>query len=189
MTIDSAERNDLISSLGEIFREYGFTGTSLSEITARTGLGKGSLYHSFPKGKTEMAEAVLNHIDAWFQQNVFIPLRESEDPMEGIDNMFNAVNLYFDSGNRICLVGAFALDNTRDQFMQEVRDYFQEWINALISALKRTGFSAGEAKATAEDIVLGIQGALVLARSQNNSKIFTRTLKRLQKQVESSSYV
>ena len=180
------DRDELISDLGEIFREYGFAGTSLSEITARTGLGKGSLYHFFPNGKVEMAEAVLNNIDTWFQENVFIPLRESEDALNGIDDMFDAVSTYFDSGNRICLVGAFALDNTRDQFLQEVSEYFTDWISALTIALKRSGFTSTAAKATAEDIVLGIQGALVLARSQEDPKIFTRTLKRMQQRIAST---
>ena len=181
-------RDQLISELGEIFREHGFAGTSLSEITARTGLGKGSLYHFFPNGKTEMAEAVLHNIDTWFQQNVFIPLRESEDALNGIDDMFDAVNAYFDSGNRICLVGAFALDNTRDQFLQEIGEYFKDWITALADVLKRSGCSSAAAKSLAEDIVLGIQGALVLARSQEDSRIFTRTLKRLQRRVAIIEY-
>lgn len=180
------DRDQLISDLGEIFREFGFAGTSLSEITARTGLGKGSLYHFFPNGKTEMAEAVLHNIDTWFQENVFIPLRESDDSLNGIFDMFDAVNTYFDSGNRICLVGAFALDNTRDQFLQDVSGYFTEWIAALAIALRRSGFTPAVAKSLAEDTVLGIQGALVLARSQDDPKIFIRTLKRLQQRIAST---
>ncbi len=176
-----SERNDVLPILGEIFREYGFSGASLAVITARTGLGKGSLYHFFPKGKVEMAEAVLNHIDQWFEENVYIPLRENQDPTAGINVMFQAVNDYFYSGNRVCLVGVFALDNTRDKFSKKINDYFSAWINSLAIALKRNGMSTHEAKIVSEDIVAGIQGALVLARSQNDPKVFTRTLKSLQK--------
>lgn len=181
-------RDELVSSLGEIFREFGFAGTSLSEITAQTGLGKGSLYHFFPGGKTEMAEEVLENIDTWFQQNVFSPLCENEDALSGVETMFKAVNTYFDSGNRICLVGAFSLDHTRDKFLREVSSYFADWISALASALKRSGYSSAAAKSAAEDIVLAIQGALILARSQDDPKIFTRALKRLQQRVHSTAY-
>ena len=184
MSKQVATRSDLVATLGEVFREYGFAGTSLSEITNRTGLGKSSLYHFFPNGKTEMAEAVLNNIDAWFQSNVFTPLREPTNTAESINAMFKAVNHYFQSGNRICLIGAFALDNTRDQYSQKVSAYFKDWINALALALKRIGYSHSQARTLAEDIVIGIQGALVLARSQNDPKAFTRTLRRLQKRVE-----
>ena len=74
MARDITERHDVIPILGEIFREYGFSGTSLTEITHRTGLGKGSLYHFFPSGKKEMAEVVLENVATWFEDNVFLPL-------------------------------------------------------------------------------------------------------------------
>jgi AcrR family transcriptional regulator len=174
-----AERGDVIPALAEIFRECGFAGASLSEITERTGLGKGSLYHFFPNGKEEMAKAVLDDVAGWFETNVFVPLRESEDPAAGIDHMFKAVVHFFHSGRRICLVGTFALDDTRGRFTSEVRSYFAAWIQALAAALKRGGFETKEARETAEDVVAGIQGALVLTRSQDDPAIFTRAMKRL----------
>ena len=174
-----AERDDLIPLLGEIFREHGYSGTSLSRITERTGLGKGSLYHFFPRGKQEMAEAVLDDVQAWFEANVFEPLRGVEDPRAGIGRMFSAVQRYFDHGRRICLVGAFALDHTRDQFGARINGYFTSWTRALALALERAGFAPREARDTAEDVVAEIQGALVLARAQNDPKVFARTLRRL----------
>ena len=178
-----AERSDVVPALGEIFRECGFSGASLSEITHRTGLGKGSLYNFFPQGKAEMAEAVLDEIDLWFENNIYATLRDSNDSIAAIESMFKQVHGYFDSGSRICLVGAFALDNTRDQFSEKVHAYFKAWIKALSVALIKSGFVTKEAKLVAEDIVGGIQGALVLARSQDDPRIFNRALKRLQKRV------
>lgn len=179
MPREIAERRDVIPALGEAFREHGFAGCSLSEITRRTGLGKGSLYHFFPEGKQEMAEAVLDDVATWFETNVFAILRENRDPGYGIARMFEEVDRYFRSGRRICLVGAFALDDTRDRFETRVNEYFTAWTRALAVALRRNGFAAREARETAEDIVAGIQGALVLARSQDDPTVFTRVLKRL----------
>ena len=174
------ERGDVIPVLGEIFREHGFAGASLSEITDRTGLGKGSLYHFFPSGKEEMARAVLDDVAGWFEANVFMPLRESEDPDAGIDHMFKAVVHFFHSGRRVCLVGTFALDDTRDRFASEVQSYFATWTGVLATAMIRSGFDAKASRETAEDVVAGIQGALVLARAQDDPGVFTRAMKRLQ---------
>jgi hypothetical protein len=44
-------------------------GASLSLISEATGLGKGCLYHFFPGGKEEMADAVLSEIDGWFENH------------------------------------------------------------------------------------------------------------------------
>lgn len=178
------ERGEAIPVLAEIFREHGFAGASLSEITERTGLGKGSLYHYFPDGKEEMAKAVLDDVADWFEANVFVPLRESEDPDAGIEHMFQAVIRFFHSGRRICLVGTFALDETRDRFASEVQSYFAAWTRALAAALKRSGLNAKAARETAEDVVAGIQGALVLARSQDDPGVFTRAIKRLRQRTK-----
>lgn len=174
-----AERDSLVPALGEIFREYGFEGASLSTITERTGLGKGSLYHFFPGGKEEMATVALAEIDDWFQRNVYLPLRQAEDPQAGIEHMFRAVEDYFCAGRRVCLVGVFALDNTRDRFAAAVKSYFADWATSLAKALTRGGHSPATARALAEDILGGIQGALVLARALNEPAVFTRSLKRL----------
>ena len=172
------ERADIVPLLGEVFREFGYEGASLSRITGRTGLGKGSLYHFFPGGKEEMARAVLDDVDAWFERHVFAPLRD-EAPEAAIEGMWEAVTAYFRSGARICLVGAFALDGTRDRFAHAVSGYFARWIAALGGALVRRGWAAAEAHSRAEETVLGIQGALVLARATGDQAVFVRAVDRL----------
>src|ERR1700752_4170258 len=118
-----SERADLLPAMAEVFREHGFEGASIALISERTGLGKGSLYHFFPGGKEEMAAKVLSEIEAWFTTMVFAPLQWDPDPDAAIDQMFRAVSEYFDSGRRVCLVGAFALASSRDRFGKQVRSY------------------------------------------------------------------
>jgi AcrR family transcriptional regulator len=180
------EKADVIPLVAEIFRELGYEGASLSRITERTGLGKGSLYHFFPGGKEEMAAAVLADVDAWFVVNVFEPL-ERNDPTPAISQMWRAVEDYFRSGRRVCLVGAFALDETRDRFGQSIQRYFVRWIEALRGALIRSGKGDDAAACLAEEVVIGIQGALVLARATGDNAIFSRTLVRLKMTLERSN--
>jgi AcrR family transcriptional regulator len=170
--------------LGEVFRVHGYEGASLTLITQATGLGKGSLYHLFPGGKAQMAEEVLAEIDGWFTRNVFVPLRDGTDPRDGIAQMFKAVDAYFRSGRRVCLVGVFALGAARDEFAAAVRGYFKAWANALTLALMRVGHDRREAAELTEDVLAGIQGALVLARGVDQPKLFTRALARLQRRLE-----
>ncbi len=177
-------RDDAIARIAEVFREQGFEGASLSAITEASGLGKGSLYNHFPGGKDEMAQAVLAHVEAWFETEVYRPLRDADDPRAAVAAMFTAVDTYFRSGRRICLVGAFALDATRDRFAVAVQDYFAHWIAALAACLKRGG--GKHAKALAESVVAGIQGALVLSRALDDPAVFTRQLRDLQARLVSA---
>ena len=176
-------RAEILGRLGEVFRVHGYEGASLSLITDATGLGKGSLYHLFPGGKQQMAADVLAEIDAWFRHNVFTPLIACTDPRQGIEQMFVSVERYFLSGRRVCLVGVFALGAARDTFGKAVRGYFKAWAEALTATLLRLGRSPADAVERAEDILLGIQGALVLARASGDPAIFARALQRLRKRV------
>lgn len=173
----------MLPQLGEVFRVHGYEGASLTLITEATGLGKGSLYHLFPGGKQQMAAEVLAEIDAWFTRHVFTPLREDADPQRGIARMFDDVDAYFRSGRRVCLVGVFALGAARDEFAAAVRGYFKAWADSLAAALIRAGHGRGEAAELAEDVLAGIQGALVLARGVDQPKLFGRALARLKDRV------
>lgn len=178
-----SDRDAALPALAEVFRTHGFEGASLAVISERTGLGKGSLYNFFPGGKEEMAAAVLAEIDGWFEANIFAPLRSSADPRASIADTLSAIDAYFRSGRRVCLVGALALSDARDRFAAAVRDYFIAWTEALASALKRGGMPAAEASAIAEESVGIIQGALVLARAIDQPVIFERAMVRLRKRL------
>lgn len=172
-------RDEVLPALAEVFRERGYEGASLALISQATGLGKGSLYHFFPGGKAQMAAAVLAEVDAWFAHHVFAPLRDGTRPREDIAAMLDAVDGYFRTGRRVCLVGLFALGDARDAFVREVHGYFARWVDALTEALTRCGNAPAAAAALAEETVATIQGAIVLTRALDDPAIFARGMQRL----------
>lgn len=179
------ERADVVALVAEVFRELGYEGASMSRITQRTKLSKGSLYHFFPGGKEEMAAAILAHVDDWFAREIFERL-ESDEPRAALDRMWRDVDAYFRSGRRICLIGAFALDGTRDRFAPAIHAYFKRWIRSLAGALVRAGADEGVAGRLAEEAVVGIQGALTLARALNDEGIFSRRLDALKERLDAA---
>jgi TetR/AcrR family transcriptional regulator, lmrAB and yxaGH operons repressor len=174
-----ADRAELLPLLAEVFRAHGYEGATLSLISEATGLGKGSLYHFFPGGKQQMAAEVLAQIDNWFEVNIFAPLRSSDDPARAVARMITAVDGYFHSGGRVCLVGVIALGASRDMFAGEVHDYFKRWGDALSRLLARSGIDARTARQRSNDALLTIQGALVLARALDDTRVFSRALAEL----------
>ena len=179
----ASERAQVVPLLAEAFRENGFEGASLLVISQRTGLGKGSLYHFFPGGKEEMGATVLAGIDAWFEAEVFAPLRSAGDPRAAIATMRAAVDAYFRSGRRVRLVGAFALDKVRERFAGQVRDYFAAWRDALAATLERGGVAAPQARDAAEDALIQVQGALVLCRALDDPTVFARALAQMERRL------
>jgi len=177
MAKPEAAREDILAALAEVFRAHGYEGATLALITEATGLGKGSLYNFFPGGKEQMANEVLGSIDRWFNDRIYTPLRNASDPAKGIADMYAATSDYFRSGQRVCLVGVVALGASRDLFGEKVKVYFAGWVDALAAALRRLGGGKAEARRKAEQAVLEIQGALVLARAFDDPKVFSRALK------------
>src|ERR1700678_1862321 len=64
MAMPAQHRQALIRAAVALFRKQGFAATGLSEILARSGAPKGSLYHYFPGGKAELGEAAVRQAGA-----------------------------------------------------------------------------------------------------------------------------
>lgn len=171
------EKADIIPLLGEVFRRYGFDGTSIALISEHTKLGKGSLYHFFPGGKDEMAKAALADIGDWFETNIFLPLKHNET--DALAKMFSAVEKYFKTGRRICLIGALALVETRDRFAEEIQRYFSRWLDVLTAHLRHLGHDEAQALQLATSTIAGIQGAIIVTQALNDEQYFTNVMQSL----------
>jgi AcrR family transcriptional regulator len=175
-----AERNDLLPKLAQLFRRHGYEGTSLAAIAAGTGLGKGSLYHFFPRGKPEMAQAVLDETAAWFAREVLGPLRHPGPPRVAIREMCRALEAHHKGGTQICAFALFAADETQTLFAAPLRAHFQQWIEALARVLVLAGRGPAAARTEAFDAVATVQGAIVLARAAEDGRVFAGAVARLE---------
>ncbi len=179
MPLKKIDEDTLIESLMDAFRLHGYDGASLSVISEATGLKRASLYHRFPGGKEEMAEAVLSHVDNWFGSHVLAPLNGTGDPAERIEEMARRLNEFFKGGKKSCLLDALSIGNEDDPFRKHIESSFGAWLGAMVSVARDSGFSPAMAKERAEEALVGIQGALVLARGTGNRKPFARVLQGL----------
>jgi len=176
MPAPKIDKAQAIAAIAELFREHGYHGTSYAQIIKASGLGKGSLYHYFPGGKEDIAKAVLKQIDCWFEENIFTPLDTDRDPEKVLEKMFVTVDTYFASGQRICLLGSFALYDAKEPFSAEIKSYFQRWIKALSTYLQNQGLSAKESRNLAYSTMVTIQGGLVMAQAIDDTDIFKQAI-------------
>lgn len=170
-------RADALPALAEVFREFGFEGASLSLISERTGLGKGSLYNFFPGGKDEMMTAVLADVHDWFEAAIFAPLERATDAAGAITAMVRNAEAYFKSGGRVCLVGWLGLGSSRDRFAVQLKTYFARWVASLADCLVKARVPEREAIGLAESAVAGIQGAIILSRALGDESAFARIVR------------
>lgn len=162
-----------------LFRQYGYEGATLTRISEATGLGRASLYHHFPKGKEEMATAVLEYVDRWMAENILNPLKADGNPGDRLQNMVTKVNALYESGGRPCILAALSMGDSHDLFYRQIQTALQSWIDAISQVLIDDGIDAANARLRAENAILQIQGALILSRGLNNTAPFQRVLQQL----------
>ncbi|GAB3452285.1 TetR/AcrR family transcriptional regulator [Kineococcus endophyticus] len=177
------DRADAVRALAGVFRRRGFDGASLSVIQQDTGIGRGSLYHFFPDGKEDMARAVLEEVRAWFDEQVFAPLRAPDDPAGAVDATMRAAEEYFLSRHRVCLYAVMTLGADQPAHAEAVRSYFADWVELLARAVEQTGAPARDARERAVDAVAAVQGALVLARALDDDAVVSGVVDRVRKRL------
>ncbi len=172
-------RDQVIDKLMLVVRRSGYDGASLAELSKATGLGKSSLYHHFPNGTDDMVRAVLEHLEALLRESVFVPLRTPGPAQRRVEAMVETIDDYYRGGREACVLGNLVLGTSRTRFRRQLQAIFDEWIEALSSALIDAGLSRQIARARAEDAVIRIEGALVLAGAMGDVSLFQRSLKQM----------
>jgi AcrR family transcriptional regulator len=162
-----------------VVRRQGYDGASLSELSKATGLGKSSLYHHFPDGKDDMVGAVIGHLETALEATVFAPLRSPGPPAGRLRAMNDQLAAFYRDGREACVLASLGIGDSSRRFHPRVRKLFRAWIDAIASALRDAGLARPVAQARAEDAIVRIEGALVLARSLGEPEIFGRTLRAL----------
>ena len=177
---------DLLQRLTRVFQDHGFEGASLSRISEATGLEKASLYHRFPGGKDQMAEAVMAHVGRWFVENLLAPLRETGPVAARIRETGRRLQAFYEDGSRSCLLDTLSLRDGSRALHEAVGRTYAAWRDSFAAAAREAGLPAGLARRRAEEAIMSIHGALVLARAMGDTKPFVRALARLPELLTSS---
>jgi TetR/AcrR family transcriptional regulator, lmrAB and yxaGH operons repressor len=172
-------RQEVVERLMLVIRRSGYDGASLAALSKATGLGKSSLYHYFPDGKDDMVRAVLEHLESLLQDVLFAPLRSPGPVSDRLDQMIATLDEFYRGGREACVLGNLVLGTSRTRFHRQLAAIFEMWIDALASALVDGGLPPTVARARAEDAVIRIEGALILAGAMNDPEFFGRALRHL----------
>ena len=170
---------DMLGRLMNLFREKGFDGASLSDISDATGLGKSSLYHHFPNGKEEIALQVLAHLEDQLERALFEPMRSTGAPGKKLDRMLDTIDSFYEGGKKACLLERLCASVDARRFRRPLGLAFNTWIDAVEALGVESGLPRAVARLRAEDLVIRIEGALVVCAGTGDTSVFARTLRDL----------
>ena len=179
---DTAVRERILQEAEHVIHLKGYNHACLDEIAKACGMTKGNLIHHYGS-KSELALAVLDYKIKEFQSRKVEPVCAQAVPEDAVAAMFTEAELFFD-GNGCkagCFVGNIALEmsDLDETFRLKVAGFFDEWADGLCACLERCkskGYFKKEldTRATAESIVALYEGAIMLARSRRDAKVFGR---------------
>ncbi len=162
-------RASMVRSAASLIGTRGVSATSFSDVLADSGAPRGSIYHHFPDGKAQLAEAAVS----WTAERVLDYQRAGEfsapaQVLERFIGMWRQVVLS-SSGRAGCVVAGVAVDTDHgDLLLEAVRTTFRSWIALLTDQLAAAGLSRQRSAAVATATLAGMEGALILCRAERD---------------------
>jgi TetR/AcrR family transcriptional repressor of lmrAB and yxaGH operons len=164
---DRDTRADLVQTMARLLRDQGFTATGRAQLLGESGVSNGSLYHHFPGGMEELAEAALEVSG----QAVADALREA---LEGAPSAALGVTRFLDlaagpvAGEPCqgCPVAPTALESPiiNPRLRAAAARCFEQWEGLIAARLRTDGWPEDAVAETASAALALIEGALLLAR-------------------------
>ena len=171
-------RQYIVEKTAPIFNIKGYAGTSMSDLTAVTGLTKGSIYGNFAD-KEEVALAAFEH--NWKQVQAIVRA-EMDKRHTNKGKLLALVGVYdrmqypsFPQGGCPLLNTAVEADDTHPGLREKAAAALQGWKKSIMTLIK-AGVHAKEFRAnvdaeqTALTLIALIEGAIMIARLTGNAK-------------------
>ncbi|MFI7292742.1 TetR/AcrR family transcriptional regulator [Streptomyces sp. NPDC050121] len=167
---DSRER--MVTSAVALLGEHGAGGVSIDRVLAHSGAPRGSVYHHFPGGRTQLIdEAVVFAGD--FIADLIDAAMDDPDPLRAVDGFFALWReRLLRSGFRLgCPVVAVAVesDDSSPERARSAAAAFARWQTALAGLLLRHGLPEERARRLAAFVVAAVEGAVVMCRAEQST--------------------
>ncbi|MDL4818810.1 TetR/AcrR family transcriptional regulator [Actinomadura opuntiae] len=168
-------RTRLLEASARLFREQGYAGTGLKQITSAGEAPWGSLYHFFPGGKEQLgAEAVAHSGDRYLKLFDIVFDGAGGDLVRSVRDFFQlSVEALERSGWADgCPIATVALEtaSTSEPLRHACAEVFAAWQEAVARRLRAAGLPDGQAADLATYVLSAFEGAIVLSRTAHDTR-------------------
>lgn len=168
-----ATRTRLLLVASQLFQQRGYHATGLAEILLLSETPKGSLYHHFPGGKSELAEACVTRIADGTVAAIDQAAESGVDIIGFLQTLARETAEWLKrtewlDGSLLAVIGQE--EGGSDSALSEaVRIAYQRIEMRLTKWLMNEGIMAARARDIAATIIASHEGALVLSRSRRDA--------------------
>jgi TetR/AcrR family transcriptional repressor of lmrAB and yxaGH operons len=164
-------RRDMVLSAVEVLRERGADAVTLDAVLTRSGAPRGSIYHHFPGGRSEIlsdaldfaGDAIAVRIERVAETGAAAALREFSAFWKKILH-----DSHYTAGCPVVSVAVSNADEDGAQLASRASEIFERWCDAMRRALGGDGLTPRTAERLATMVVASVEGAVVLCRARRD---------------------
>ncbi|MCB5190791.1 TetR/AcrR family transcriptional regulator [Methylobacillus arboreus] len=177
-------RDRILQIARDLILSRGFSAMTIDMVCIQANITKGGFFHHFPN-KEVLGEAVLQQFwqDAHDRQQHIDETPHTSRLERLTAYVDHAIIAYQDPQlSQGCMLAIFTmgLEETNPRLFQVSQDYFQQWRSELIGMFDQVKaeqkLAAFDAVAWAELYIATLEGALLLAKSTDDTQVIARTL-------------
>jgi TetR/AcrR family transcriptional repressor of lmrAB and yxaGH operons len=160
-------RTKLLRTMAGLLRDQGYTATGLAQVLTESGVSNGSLYHHFPGGMEELAEAALRESGQAVGDVLSRSLDEAPDVGHGVATFLDVARTAAIEGvGPGCPIAPTALESPiiSPRLRTAASRCFEQWETLIATRLTADGWAADAVPEAASAALSLIEGALLLAR-------------------------
>jgi AcrR family transcriptional regulator len=166
--IMTTPRERMVISTALLIRERGAHSTAISDVLEHSGAPRGSAYHYFPGGRTQLLCEAVDYAAEYTATR----LSKADDSLAAIDVIVDAFRtLLIESDYRAgCPVVAVAVEADNQPVIDRAAAAFVRWTELIGRRLAADGVADERVEALAMLVMTSIEGAIVVARTARDVK-------------------
>ena len=160
-------RAELVQTMARLLRDQGYTATGRAQLLAESGVSNGSLYHHFPGGMEELAEAALEASGAVVDDALREALSAAPNAGEGVVRFLDfAWGTATGEQCAGCPIAPTALESPiiSPRLRAVAARCFDDWEALIATRLRADGWPDSATPEAASAALALTEGALLLAR-------------------------
>lgn len=172
-------KDKILETATRLFYFQGFHGTGLNQILKESGVPKGSLYHYFPNGKEQLAEAAIELSKLRIGAVIQHYMNEHADVTDALNAHLLAMAKLFDTENGVkdyshtlMPFGLLAAESvfTSEPLRKACENTYKYWESIYYTKLVSNGYSDASAVLISKTISSWIEGAVTLSLTQHSNE-------------------
>lgn len=186
-----ATRTTMLVAAADLLRERGAGGVTVDAVLARSGAPRGSVYHHFPGGRSQILREALQ-----FAGDEMTATIEGAAGVSAVAFLRQVAGLWratlidseFTAGSPVLAAAAGSCADDL-QLTSVAADILRRWREASREAFMREGFDPDEATALAHTTISALEGAVVLCRATRSTQPLDDVARQLEFLIKARAFV